>query len=208
MHIDCGGSGPGTAARGMTRTGPRALAAAALVATLLGWPARGDACDPAHNPRHETDPAHAMDVRSPGEVTVAGRVLREQICGTSGVEIDVAAVDDRTPASQLGYRVTWIGGELPRHLMIPDHPVRAINSNLLIFTFDGDDDDAVAIELEVAAVDLNGNVGPATRFDVVGSEATGCSAAGRAGGLAPTLAGLLAMLLARWRIRAVPRRTH
>jgi hypothetical protein len=86
----------------------------------------------------------------------------------------IPPTDDRTPAEMMGYRVRHTGGTLPGSNMIPSYDVRAIvdprGGRYLIFYWQDeapDDQRPLDFQLSVSAVDLAGNVGPATDIDMV-----------------------------------------
>lgn len=178
------------------------LALTALAALTLAPPAH--ACPPIDNPDHVLDPGLRDDTVAPGAVTMRSiEVSRSDGGGACTVDcrgdliiLRPTATDDRTPADRLGYRLRLLGGELPRELGLPARPVRPqLGSDELWLLFD-DDGAGFAFQLEVRAVDGNGNLGPPTVVDLVEVvPADGCATAGARGpaGLAVlALAGLAA----------------
>jgi len=137
------------------------------------------------------------------------------------------AVDNRTPGEEMGYRVKLVGGELPKGLELPDHPVlakqiRESESVRLGFDWhDGyhsdrdcyEDGDSVScdterwqdpfwFEIEIVPVDLAGLEGAPLLVTVehAGREADdgmGCSFSRRSVGLGPLLLGLTFLVLLR-----------
>ncbi|NVB83251.1 MAG: hypothetical protein HOV81_33070 [Kofleriaceae bacterium] len=179
-----------------------ALAAATL---LVSRPS--EACSPLYNFDHVTDPAYADDVTPPGAPYVALRSVTRHgdnggggasCAGLSQIELGVAATDDRAPADQLGYQVTVLSPESPVS-GFGDRIVKPQLGTLFMrFDFDAEPFD---LDLEVRAVDLNGNVGEPTtysaRIEPPDVDDGGCSA----GGASPGWLGLAALALLRRRRR-------
>jgi len=152
-------------------------AAAILILALApSLPRPSGACDlvPEDYGPHDLDPAFASDEVAPGPVQVTYDVFHasresagcgvHDTCGTgeSTVHLVVSATDDRTPAEQLGYRFAIVGGQPPPHIRFPTGDRRAGWGGELYWRFDGDYGGAFSFDVEIRAVDLNGNVGPAT----------------------------------------------
>ena len=122
----------------------------------------------------QLDPAFSTDLVPPSAVTASAVVDRDDDdggggggcngaqCVTSGsfVFMSVYAMDDRAQKEQLGYRLTLASGELPAGMNLPTTAVIS-DSGELRLRFPNDAP-AFAFELEIRAVDLNGNNGPAT----------------------------------------------
>ena len=81
--------------------------------------------------------------------------------GVSMVHLRVDASDDQTPAEQLGYRFVIVGGQPPPHIGFPSDD-RVSGWGEFNWRFDGEYRGAFSFDVEIRAVDLNGNVGPAT----------------------------------------------
>lgn len=121
---------------------------------------------------HVVDTAFATDLVPPSAVTVAIAVEREPGSGNGGcggaacsdrsniVFLSVDATDDRAPSARLGYQLTVVAGQVPSGMIIPTTAVGAIDGDLRLWF--PNDTKAIAFDLEIRAVDLNGNVGPAT----------------------------------------------
>ncbi len=138
-------------------------------------PRPSGACSPVseHNGEHRLDPAFSTDIVPPSAVTASAIVDRDTDdgggggceaaqCVTSGsfVFMSVHATDDQAQKEQLGYRLTLKNGELPAGMNLPTTAVISDRGDLrLRFPNNAP---AFAFELEVVAVDLNGNIGPAT----------------------------------------------
>ncbi len=201
------------------RTYPRSsigLLVALAVGALAARPAR--ACSFGDTP-HTLDPeAQASDHVAP---TLASptlvRITRGQGssgCGGSGsscddigsIGVSVPATDDATPAAQIGFRLSVVGGTPPGG--IPTQAVRASNGELWLHWADGNsgDQEAFAFTLQVVAIDLAGNESAPQTLLIADGGSGGCRVAGRAPPLTPgTFAGLLVALaaLARRRPRGV-----
>ena len=148
----------------------------ALLALILApsIPRPTGACSalPDNAGEHAVDTAFATDLVPPSVVTVAMAVDRNPGSGSGGcggaacsdrsnvVFLSVDATDDRAPSSQLGYQLTVVAGQVPSGMTIPTTAVGAIDGDLRLWF--PSDTRAIAFDLEIRAVDLNGNLGPAT----------------------------------------------
>jgi hypothetical protein len=169
---------------------PRALICIVVAAVGLGANARADACIFYLPQPIQRDVAHAEDQVPPSRVDVVARVTHPEdepdSEGCSRVKsscprhnyimLALHATDDRTSGDRLGYHVRFLGGSAPRGLKVTDGPLVPEGSNLVLW-FDIDDDGDFEIDLDVRAVDLNGNYGPPTVITVGYSEGLGCQAA-------------------------------
>jgi hypothetical protein len=164
----------------------------ALLAAFFLAEETASACSFAANPAHTLDAnAQATDTAAPAAPTLTVvRVVRgkgperESLCSSSAsscddlgqIELQMAATDDQTPATSMGFHIELAGGALPSGLTLPDFSVRG--SRLLLVWIDGasDDQEAFSFVLAISAVDLAGNMGPATTIQVSdpGSD-SGCS---------------------------------
>lgn len=147
---------------------------AAPTATTVLVPRTAHACSLVSNYEHELDATYADDATPPGSVTVTADVARLHdsggcgavaTCGSYGfIELYVDAGDDRTPSDQIGFQVTVVGGTTPPGWNVHAgnaSAVRPADPGRLVIYFDVDA--PLDVQLEVRAVDLNGNVGaPAT----------------------------------------------
>src|SRR5512138_3288807 len=109
---------------------------------------------------HETDPAHADDTTPPSAPIVDVDVIRyDQGCGSHGLDLDLTmqAMDDRAPTERMGFLITVASGDFSLEIedgaIVPYGPVS--------FYF-AEDELPFEGELEVRAVDLNGNIGAPT----------------------------------------------
>jgi len=145
-----------------------ALLSLTLCAAAAGVePQVAEACSFAPNATHALDPMFSSDVTPPGAPDVTAIVRRWEYPSTcfdiALIDVAVSAIDDAAPPERLGYRFRVAGGDPPDGLGIPDAAIAPprINSGrvLLFFSYM---DPAFAFELEVRAVDLNGNEGPPT----------------------------------------------
>ncbi|MGN6108822.1 MAG: MYXO-CTERM sorting domain-containing protein [Kofleriaceae bacterium] len=182
-----------------------------LAATIGLAPRPADACDLVSNRPHERDPAHAADTVAPSAPrivdTTVGRSEDDAGCGAYGscgsygwFQIEMQAFDDATPADRIGYQVRLIGGVLPAGLTLPTTPL--FGEYGLTFYFDIDAPSFVA-DLEVRAIDLNGNLGPPTVVTIADHvDDGGCAAGGRTRPIAGAGVALLVLgMLVRRRRR-------
>src|SRR5688572_29169459 len=154
---------------------PFALLVLAATSPDLVWPRPLGACSLASNDDHHLDSAFSADKTAPGAVTASvfdlvhhendgdsgGCGTHVASCGSFGsITIDVSASDDQASAEKIGYRLRVIGGDAPRDLNVPMQDVRPFGTQLQLY-FDVDDHD-FDFQLEISAVDLNGNVGAPT----------------------------------------------
>lgn len=152
------------------------LAAGALLAmvpsaTVLA-PRTAGACSLAGNDDHHLDPAHAGDTTPPSLATATADLAWHgddgdsggcgstvSSCGSYGLlTVTVAATDDAAPADELGYQLRVAAGVPPSGLDLPAQNVRAFSGELLVY-FDYSSP-GFDFDLEIRAVDLNGNLGP------------------------------------------------
>lgn len=150
--------------------------AAALLLLVLApsFPRTTGACSlvPVDDGPHLNDPAYESDTVPPGPVTASFDVSRSSGdgsgCGTSHgcgpvsmVHVAVTATDDQAPVEHLGYRVAIVGGQPPPHLGFPTDDRVAVWGEFN-WRFDPSYRGAFSFDVEIRAIDLNGNVGPAT----------------------------------------------
>lgn len=151
------------------------LAAGALLGvlpTVTVLPRTAGACSLAGNDDHHLDPAHAGDTTPPSLATASAELVWHEdddggggcgstvaSCGSYGlITLAVAATDDAAPADDLGYQLRVIAGVPPSGLNLPAQNVRAFSGELLVY-FDYSSP-GFDFDLEIRAVDLNGNLGP------------------------------------------------
>lgn len=141
-----------------------------LLATVL--PGAALACMIAEPPKMKvSDAARATDKQPPSKVVARiaevkrGKAIALTSCGDMGqvvIQI-VAAVDNQTTKSRLGYRVKLKGGELPRGLRLPHYPVLTDTKRRIHLHWpDGRgllEKPPLSFELTVQAVDRAGNEG-------------------------------------------------
>ena len=163
------------------------VAAVAVVAV----PKTADACSLVHNDQWVADPSHTADRTSPSMPEVAdATVFRNSDgggCGMAGcgdragIELDVSATDDRAETDLIGYEVRVVGGQAPAGLdPISEGRVRG---GSLLFYFDYGAP-GFTVDLEIRAVDLNGNLGPPRIVTVSDAEpSAGCMSVARQHGL-------------------------
>jgi len=156
-----------------------------------------DACTPFVNGEYSQDAAHANDSVAPSNVDVNvafGEV--PDMCGwDTGLALRVMASDDMTPTDRLGYQLRIIAGTVPSGWPQSDAPVTVGLAGELVFQLY---DDELAFTLEVAAVDLNHNVGPPTIVEI--EHGGGCSSTAPQFSLVPFLA-IAGVVLRRTRRR-------
>jgi len=147
----------------------------AVLALLLApsLPRPTGACspvDPNFGP-HSLDPQHSTDVSPPGTVTASSDVYYEDgdqggcgttTCGGYGthIRLGVSATDDRTSAERMGYQLTVVAGQPPIGIDLPTRPLISAYGELILH-FNADDR-SFTFDLEIRAIDLNGNIGPAS----------------------------------------------
>jgi hypothetical protein len=168
------------------------------------------ACSLRPPPEHVTDPqAQASDATAPDAPAVAvskiGRGKGQAACSNNSCEgngtivLEVSASDDQAPTDKLGYQIELVSGQLPPGLQLPTKAIRALGGEVWLHWNDGDTDEqeAFSFSLAVRAVDLAGNVGPASTASVQDGGSTGCSVGRHAPGSAWQLTTIAILLLAR-----------
>jgi MYXO-CTERM domain-containing protein len=163
-----------------------------VVTLVAGDPQVVDACSFAPNETHALDAAFANDATPPGAPDVTPTVRRWEYpssCFDIGlIDVAVSATDNAAPPDRLGYRFSVRSGDPPDRFGITADAIAppALDGSDSVSLFFNYMDTAFAFELEVRAVDLNGNVGPPTVVyisDPAGpnnsdDDDTGCSATG------------------------------
>jgi hypothetical protein len=175
---------------------------ASLVVLSLPWVALAarpaDACSLLGNGTWARDPAYADDRVAPTAPAVDATFHagdRDDMCGFEAyLEVRVSgATDDRTASDQLGYRVTTSSAQLAPALGDGPVTIAEAGAGALVFhVFEHVEADT--IELEVRAVDLNGNHSEPTRVTrpYVDTGDGGCATGGAASPLlALALGGLV-----------------
>lgn len=116
---------------------------------------------------HETDPAQADDDTPPSAPVVDVAITRyDQGCGSHGLDLELTlqATDDRASPDRIGFLITVARGdfsiEIEDGAIVPYRPVA--------FYF-AEDELPFEGELEVRAIDLNGNIGEPTLVEVSSS---------------------------------------
>jgi hypothetical protein len=144
-----------------------ALAASALVAI----PTPAEACSRVGNGSWQADAAQAGDTTPPSATVVSAFVTRDKgdsggclgtsSCGSfAAIHLDVQATDDRTSPEEIAFEVRVVGGTAPTNFD-PSRDGRVLPAfgTELIFNFQFSSP-SFAVDLEVRAVDANGNLGP------------------------------------------------
>lgn len=152
----------------------RYLALLALVlAPSIPRPSGACSVDSGHGGDHRLDPAHATDVTPPGAVTADFVLFYDEeeddsigcnSCGGgdySRIQLALAATDDRTEADRLAYTFAITAGQPPGGIDLPFNPRFTAYDGGIQLQISREDRD-FAFQLEVRAVDLNGNVGAPT----------------------------------------------
>jgi hypothetical protein len=160
------------------------------------------ACGDSSYGLHVTDPAQADDTTPPSAPIVDVEITRyDQGCGSNGLHLDLTmqATDDRAPAERIGFLITVASGEFSIETedgaIVPYGPVS--------FYF-AEDELPFEGELEVRAIDLNGNIGPPTIVAVSSSASSSRQRFASVRGAGPLLTyGMLglALVIARRRRR-------
>lgn len=151
-----------------------------LAVLALAVPRDADACfEPAYE-QHELDRSQLADTVKPSPVAISMWIEEPDSggCMTPGTKcgqpsgrrlvVMVSASDDQTPPDRIGYRVTVTAGTAPFH--VPGD-VRPFEDQLSFPLGEAD----VDFELAIRAIDLNGNIGPATYTQVASSANEGCA---------------------------------
>ena len=114
------------------------------------------------------------------------------------IEIDVTAMDDRA-GSAVGFELQAIGGAPPASF--DSGPVReSLNDTLMLYF--NPDHGSFTFDLQIRAIDLNGNLGPPTVITIEDTvEGSGSRATGSAGASAGLALGVLGLVLRRRRPR-------
>jgi hypothetical protein len=174
------------------------------------------ACKSVQPPPHALDPtAQASDTTAPGMPSVAVYNIRRgkgpetnySSCSQSAsscddlgsISLQVSAQDDQTAVDKMGYQVALATGQLPSGMTLPTGAVRTLGGMLFFGWIDGakDDQESISFSLTISAVDLAGNIGPATTVEIHDGGSGGCTI-----GPSPLSAWpcttLLILLLSRW----------
>jgi hypothetical protein len=146
----------------LTPSIPRPVGACSLAPRDGGW--------------HNNDPLYALDTTPPSAVTASYTVLRAKDDGGGGggcgiascgpapsyVLLSLSATDDRAAVDRLGYTFAIVDGQPPRYFnyenVLKVDPYSASGTELGL-SFDTDAA-PFSFDLEIRAVDLNGNEGP------------------------------------------------
>jgi hypothetical protein len=183
----------------------------AIVLALLALSRPSDACVPP-NPEtttHEVDPAHSGDTVAPSKPDADYTIARTTIgggCGGAKTDCDgkyatiylhIDATDDATSTEKLGYDIKIIGGDTPKALYgrgFEGQGVVVQPRGDFEWSFDYDDTE-FAFDVEIRAVDLNGNMSEPAVLHIAGDDRDdGCMSAAPAHSewmLLPVLAFIL-----------------
>lgn len=155
--------------------GMKHVLAVAFLVVAPSIPRPSGACSPAPQDggSHALDPAFSTDTAAPGAVDATFDIYRASNSGGGGcshdscgggfneVALQLTAADDRTPGERMGYRFTIVGGQTPPYLNFPTGD-RLVGYGEVNWRYDSSFDGKFSFDVEIRAVDLNGNVGPAT----------------------------------------------
>lgn len=156
--------------------GMKHFVAVALLVVAPSIPRPVGACSPVSEDDgpHAVDVAFSTDTVAPSAVDATVDVYRSSTggggcansCGNgfNMVQISLNAIDDRTSIDRMAYRFTIVGGQPPPGLMWPSDDRFAPGE--VNYRFDSSFHGAVSFTVEIRAVDLNGNVGPATTVTI------------------------------------------
>ena len=145
------------------------LAPLALVVLGPSLPAPVGACSQSDidGGTHSLDPAFSADTTPPSPVTVTYEILphspADSGCGGTKcgrlplVLLRLSASDVGTPSERVGYKFTVVDGQPPQGLHVSSVLLAANGEVGLPFDTDAG---SFSFDLEVRAVDLNGNEGP------------------------------------------------
>lgn len=178
-----------------------------LVVLAVIAPRDAHACFEAGFEQHHLDRSQLADRVKPGPVAISMWIEEasdggcvapgDKKCGPPpprALVVHVAASDDQTPPDKLGYRVTITAGMAP---FLAPGDIRPGDGDLLVF--DLGESEELDFELAIRAVDLNGNLGPATYTQIAQSADSGGCASHHAGRVLSfgVIAIVLAFLLRR-----------
>ena len=170
--------------------------------TLVAARAEATSCRAPLLEQHELDRSQLADTVMPTAPMVSMRIESDDGGGCIGADdpcaaalgrrlvLMVAASDDRTPPDKLGFRIEGASGPLPFDVPGDVRPVDEMISISLA------EDVPLDLELAVRAVDLNGNVGPATYVHAEPADSGGC-ATSRPGSFAWIAAAIALALTSR-----------
>lgn len=150
---------------------------------LLASPSHARACAEIGFTQHALDRAQLADTVPPGPVDLSMWIeepgsggctmpAESKCAAASGrrLVLLVSASDDQTPPDRMGYRVTVTAGRAP---FPPPGDVRPVDEMVQLPLGDATGYD---FELAIRAVDLNGNLGPATYSRIVDPQGgAGCA---------------------------------
>lgn len=174
-----------------------------LLLLVVLEPRRAEACSPVTYDQHFLDPAHAADQVAPSAPIADGYVYRDTAnggcnsCGDlSSIVISASATDDRTPAEQVGFQLKVVRGIAPFAAL---GPIRPQYSDEMRIFFDPEVR-GYSFDVEVRAVDLNGNIGAPTVITIEDvPEEGGCAVQPGVGSALSIVLAFLALGLAQRR---------
>ncbi len=148
------------------------LAALLLLVIAPSIPRPSGACSPVEDDYgpHERDPAFVTDTVAPSQADATYDIYRSSRssagCDSCGggfntIQLSINANDDRTPEERMGYRFSIVGGQPPPNLLFPTSD-RIAGYGQVNWRFDSSFHGSFSFDVEIRAVDLNGNLGPAS----------------------------------------------
>ncbi|HOX47346.1 MAG TPA: hypothetical protein PK668_27380 [Myxococcota bacterium] len=188
---------------------------------FLGLPGDAQAFR-AYPPEHQLDPEEQqLDTSPPGQITA---ITVEKVHRGKGEDCNLFGcewtededmgfmilrfqppVDDRTPVESMGYRCTQIGGNPILRFAFPYDQRGGADGRFVLNWYDGanNEQEAMDVLLQLQAIDLGGNVGPASEpIEVSDPGSGGCATS--SGSALPVLSlVLLAGLWSRLRRRGL-----
>jgi len=151
--------------------------AVVLLVVAPSIPRPSGACSPVEDDYgpHVLDPTASTDSVAPTETNAyfqtyrsdGGSVGCANSCGGgfNTIQLSVDAGDDRTPPNRMGYRFAIVGGQPPPSLLFPVGDRISSNGDFN-WRFDSSFHGSFSFDVEIRAVDLNGNVGAATTVTI------------------------------------------
>ena len=162
---------------------------------VLLVPNSSEACSPPEPPKpFEKDPAASADLVAPPRPIVEhlGTQYFEaesEACTPSGstcgprpetwiATVSIRSTDNATPENKMAFEYQVVGGDLPKGLQLPTTPTY-LPSGGNVTSFDYQDARAFSVDIQVIAIDANGNRSEPTVFTLSQQGESGCSVPSR-----------------------------